>query len=87
MSGILLHWNSNITVECFNTNKLQIYVRECFELKDREIIKIKKSIKIEIVMKAKIKIWNEIMIKIKWRLQRHWDRIGKGKLIYDKKKQ
>ena len=85
MSGIVLHWNSNITVECFNTNKLQIYVRECFELKDREIIKIKKSTKIEIVMKAKIKIW--IKIKIKWRLQRHWDSIGKGKSIYDKKNQ
>ena len=51
MSEIFLHWNSNITVECFNTNKLQKYIKECFELKDKEIIKIKNSKKNESINK------------------------------------
>ena len=81
MSEIFLHWNSDITVECFNTNKLQKYIKICFELKDKTIIKIKYKIKnkIEIVMKIKIRLKTRIKIKGQRQWQWQWDSVGKGK--------
>ena len=87
MSEIFLHWNSDITVGCFNTNKLQKYIKVCFELNDKEIIKIKNKIKTGIVMKMKMRIRIKIKIKRQRQLQWQWDSVGKRKSIYEKKKQ